>query len=117
MTGTQCGADSHFALANRGAHQENIGDVEAGHLKHKSSQSHKSDSSGRNRILRVGLRSGQFLRIEPDIDAFLSLRMLIGNALSQNLERSLGLLDRYARLEPSHNREAARGPVCPVLPD
>ena len=43
--------------------------------------------------------------------------MLIGNALRQNLERSLGLLDGYTGLEPSHNREATRGPVCPVLLD
>src|SRR5580704_17768014 len=115
MTGALCGADGHFPLAHRGAHQENIGDVETGNQKYKSSQGHESDGSGRNRVLRVGLRPGKFLRIEPDIDAFLGLRMLTGNALRENLEGGLGLLDRCTGLEPSHNREAAIGPVRPVL--
>src|ERR1700730_6264931 len=115
MTGAQCGADGHFALAHRGAYQENIGDVETGHQENKPSQGHESEGRGRNRVLRVGGRSAKPLGIEPNLDALLGLRMLIGNALRQNLERSLGLRNGYTGLEPAHNRKSTGGPVRPVL--
>ena len=96
------GANGHLALARGGAHQQNVGDVEASHQENESGQSHKGERDGRERIVGIGFGTSKLFGKGTDGDTFVGIRMLLGEALGDNIEGSLSILQLRSRLEPGH---------------
>src|SRR5437016_9030151 len=111
---SQSSANPHFALANRSAHEQYVGDVETRHQQHQCGQYREGHRYERQGVVGIGLGTRQFLWIHRKREGFVDIGMLFLNALRHRAYTGLGLSRAYPRLEP---RQHANVAVAAIGPD
>ena len=101
-TRTESGADGHFTLPRGGANQQDICYVETSDDKNETAQSHEGCCNGRKSIVRIRIGAGKPLGKNANGDAFVRVGMLFGDAPSDDIDRSLCLLQIRTGLKSGH---------------
>ena len=105
--GADRGANGHFALAHRCAHQEHVRDVETRDEQHEGAEGGERQRDVWNRVVGIGLGAREFFRESLDGNAFVGVGMLFGDAVCDDAERCARLLQVDARVQPCEKGNAA----------